>query len=262
MKRVLGTFTLAVAAMAPLSASADQWNKHWSVGAKPELRIHAGDAAVTVIGTDGNSIDATLTTRGWAIGSGGVEVTEHQMDNFVEIDLKLPHIRWDFGSRQIRLEVRVPHEMTGDIHTGDGSIDLRSLRGSLRVNTGDGSIHGDNLDGSLDAQSGDGSVHIEGRFDDVRLHTQDGSVELRADQGSRLRSDWHVETGDGSVQVRVPHDLSATVDLHTGDGSISFDGPSLSVSGAQSEHQVHGKLNGGGPLLAIHTGDGSISFGS
>ncbi len=262
MKRVPGTLTLAVLALAPLSAKADQWNKHWSVGAKPELRIHAGDAAVTVTGVDDTGIDATLTTRGWTIGSNGVQVTEHQMDNFVEIDVRVPPSHFNFGSRQIRLEVRVPHEMTGDIHTGDGSIDLRSLRGSLRVNTGDGSIHGNDLDGSLDAQSGDGSVRIQGRFDDLRLHTQDGSVELRADQGSRIRSDWHVETGDGSVQVRVPHDISATVDLHTGDGSISLDGPSLSVSGEQSEHQVHGKLNGGGPLLAIHTGDGSISFGS
>ena len=263
MRRALGAFTFAVLAMAPLSARADQWNKHWAVGAKPELRIHAGDAAVTVTGVDASGgIDATLTTRGWSIGSNGIEVSEHQMDNFVEIDIKVPHLHFDFGSRQIRLEVRVPHEMTGDIHTGDGSIQLHGLHGSLRVNTGDGSIHGDDLDGSLEAQSGDGSVHIQGRFDDLRLHTSDGSVELNAERGSRVRSDWHVETGDGSVRVRVPDNLAADVDIHTGDGSINLDGPALTVSGKQSGHDVHGKLNGGGSLLAIHTGDGSVTFGS
>lgn len=262
MQRALGTWIFALLLLAPLSVRADQWNKHWAVGAKPELRIHAGDASVTVTGVDGSSIDATLATRGWEIGPNGVEVTEHQMNNFVEIDVRVPSMHFNLGSRQIRLEVRVPHEMTGDIHTGDGSIQLRGLRGSLRVNTGDGSIHGDELDGSLDAQSGDGSVHIEGRFDDLRLHTRDGSVELNADQGSQVRSDWHVETGDGSVRIRVPRNLSADVDMHTGDGSIRLDGPSLAVSGTQTEHQLHGKMNGGGPLLAIHTGDGSISFGS
>jgi DUF4097 and DUF4098 domain-containing protein YvlB len=262
MKPVLGVFTFALLTFGPLSANADEWNKHWTVGAKPELRIHAGDAAVKVIGVSGNSIDATLTTRGWRIGGDGIEVSEHQMANFVEIDIKVPTMHFNFGNHQIRLEVRVPREMTGDIHTGDGSIELRGLRGSLRANTGDGSIHADDLDGSLDAQTGDGSVHIQGRFDDLRLHTQDGSVELNADQGSRVRSEWRVQTGDGSVHVRVPRDLSADLELHTGDGHIELNGPSFSVTGAHSEHEVRGKLNGGGPVFTVHTGDGSITFGS
>jgi DUF4097 and DUF4098 domain-containing protein YvlB len=262
MKTALGTFALALFAMVPVSARADQWNKHWAVGAKPELRIHAGDAAVTVIGVTGSSVDATLTTRGWRIGGGGIEVSDHQMQNFVEIDVKVPSTRFNMGMHDIRLEVRVPREMTGDIHTGDGSIELRGLRGSLRVNTGDGSIHGEDLDGSLDAQTGDGSVHIQGRFDDVRLHTQDGSVELNADDGSRVRSEWRVQTGDGSVHVRVPRNLSADLDLHTGDGTIQLDVPSMSVNGRQQEHDVRGKLNGGGPTFTVRTGDGSITFRS
>lgn len=249
-------------ALTSFSARADEWNKHWDVGPKPELRVHAGDAAVSVIGTNTNGVDARVTTRGWQIGPNGVQVTEHQMQNFVEIDIRVPSAHFNFGQHEIRLEVRVPHEMTGDVHTGDGSVELRSLRGSLRVNTGDGSIQGEELDGSLDAQSGDGSVHIRGRFDDLRLHTSDGSVDLAAEDGSHVRSDWRIETGDGSVHVRVPRNLSADVELHTGDGSIGVDGPSLTVSGRQNEHDIHGKLNGGGPLLEIHTGDGSISFES
>lgn len=262
MKPALGIFALALLALVPLEARADQWNKHWSVGAKPELRIHAGDASVIVTGGEGSGIDATLTTRGVGIGANGVEVTEHQMANFVEIDVRAPNVHFNFGNHQIRLEVRVPRDMTGDIHTGDGSIELRGLHGSLRANTGDGSIRGNDLDGSLDAQTGDGSVHIQGRFDDLRLHTQDGSVELNADQGSHMHSEWRVQTGDGSVRVRVPRDLSADLELHTGDGSIRLNGPSLSVTGMQSGHDVHGKLNGGGPLLLVHTGDGSITFES
>lgn len=262
MKPALGMFTLAVLALAPLSARADQWNKHWSVGPKPELRIHAGDAAVILTGVDGGAIDATLTTRGWTIGPNGVDVTEHQMANFVEIDIRLPHVRLDFGSRQVRLEVRVPREMTADIRTGDGSIELRGLHGSLRANTGDGSIRGTDLDGSLDAQSGDGSVHVSGRFDDLRLHTQDGPIELNVAEGSHIRSEWRVETGDGSVRVQVPRSLSADLDLHTGDGSIHLNGPTLSATEMRNGHDVHGKMNGGGSLLSIHTGDGSITFGS
>ncbi len=261
MKLAIAGFSFFAIALLPPNAKADQWNKHWSVGPKPELRITAGDAAVSVEATESNGIDATLRTEGWSIGSSGVQVIEHQSGNMVQIDIKVPSMHFNFGNRSIRLEVRVPREIEGDIHTGDGSIRLRDVHGPLRVQTGDGSIQGDNLDGTLDARSGDGSVHVEGRFDDVQLHTDDGSVELNVLRGSRMQSDWRVHTGDGSVQLRLPSDLAADVELQTGDGHIGLDMP-LSVTNLQSEHEIRGKLNGGGPLLTVKTGDGSISVNS
>jgi hypothetical protein len=261
MKALMSSVAVAIFLSALPSARADEWNKHWSVSANPELRINAGDAAVTVEASETNAIDATLTTRGWAIGSSGVQVTEHHSGNSVEIDIKVPSMHFNFGNRSIRLEVRVPRELMANIHTGDGSIRLRGLHGPLRADTGDGSIQGDDLDGTLDANTGDGSVHISGRFDNVQLHTQDGSVELEAGHGSRLQSDWRVQTGDGSVRLKIPRDLSADLELHTGDGHIGVDLP-LTTGGTQKEHEFRGKLNGGGPSLTVRTGDGSINVSS
>jgi DUF4097 and DUF4098 domain-containing protein YvlB len=257
MKVLIAVLALAMLLLLQPSARADEWNKHWSVGPNPELRINAGDAAVTVEAGEANAMDATVTTRGWSIGSSGVRVTEHQSGNSVEIDIKVPSMHFNFGNRSIRLEVRVPRELMANIHTGDGSIRLRGLHGPLRADTGDGSIQGDDLDGTIDANTGDGSVHISGRFDNVQLHTQDGSVELEARRGSRLQSDWRVQTGDGSVRVNLAPDLSADLELHTGDGHIGVDLP-LTVNGTQNEHEIRGKLNGGGPSLTVRTGDGSI----
>jgi DUF4097 and DUF4098 domain-containing protein YvlB len=261
MKVLMSFMALATLFSLQPSATADEWNKHWTVVPNPELRITAGDAAVTVEATETNAIDATLTTHGWSIGSSGVRVTEHQSGNSVEIDIKVPPTHFDFGNRSIRLQVRVPRELMANIHTGDGSIRLRGLHGPLRADTGDGSIQGDDLEGTLDANTGDGSIHISGRFDNVQLRTQDGSVELEAKHGSRLRSDWRVQTGDGSVHVNLPPELSADLELRTGDGHIRLDLP-LTVRGTESEHEVRGKLNGGGPLLTVRTGDGSITVGS
>lgn len=261
MKVLIAVLALAMLLLLQPSARADEWNKHWSVGPNPELRINAGDAAVTVEAGEANAMDATVTTRGWSIGSSGVRVTEHQSGNSVEIDIKVPSMHFNFGNRSIRLEVRVPRELMANIHTGDGSIRLRGLHGPLRADTGDGSIQGDDLDGTIDANTGDGSVHISGRFDNVQLHTQDGSVELEARRGSRLQSDWRVQTGDGSVRVNLAPDLSADLELHTGDGHIGVDLP-LTVNGTQNEHEIRGKLNGGGPSLTVRTGDGSIHVSS
>jgi hypothetical protein len=56
--------------------------------------------------------------------------------------------------------------------------------------------------------------------------------------------------------MRLPADLNANVDAHTGDGSITCDIP-IMVSGTLS-HTVRGKLNAGGGTLSITSGDGSI----
>lgn len=253
--------TLAsIGSILPGSALGDEWNKHWSTGAKPELRIHAGDAAVVIQVGENGGIEARLTTRGWSIGRNGVQIVEHQTGDTVDIDVRVPPSHFTMGDRSIRLELRVPREMTGDVHTGDGSIKLLGLHGTLRVNTGDGSIRGEELDGTLEARSGDGSVHVAGRFDNLQLHTQDGSVELDAKAGSKLQSSWHLETGDGSVRLNVPRDLRADLELRTGDGHIQVDLPGLSAEN-KTEHETRGRLNGGGPTLLVKTGDGSITVG-
>ena len=243
------------------TAAAAEWHKQWMVGDKPELHLSAGDASVEVEAGDKDSIEATVTSRGWAIGTGGVRITEHQNGSRVDLDIKLPSGHFSWGNRSLRVEVRVPQKLMADIHTGDGSIKLRELMGSIRADTGDGSIEATDLDGNLDAHTGDGTVHVSGRFDNVKLHTQDGSVELNVLKGSHVNADWRIQTGDGSVHLRLPKQLSANLELTTGDGHIQLDLP-LTISGMQSQHSVQGKLNGGGPLVTVRTGDGSITVGA
>lgn len=261
MKTLIALLPFAAALAFQPIALADQWSKHWSTGPNPELRIDAHDAAVTVEAGEANAIDAVLMTHGWSIGSSGVRVIDHQTGNSVEIDIKVPSAHFSFGMHSIELKVRVPRELTANIHTGDGSIRLRGLHGPLRADTGDGSIQGEDLDGTLEATTGDGSVHIAGRFDNLQLHTKDGSVDLEAQRGSRIQSDWRVQTGDGSVRISVPADLTADLELRTGDGRIHLGMP-VTVTGTQTEHEVRGKLNGGGPVFYIRTGDGSITVNS
>ncbi len=255
LKTILTAASLAFIAQA---AFADEWSHNWKVSGKPELRVSTGDASVTVVAGSDRVIEARLTTQGWSIGPGAVRVEERQTGDKVQIEVKVPPTHWSFGNHNIHLEVRVPRELVADLHTGDGSITMRGLRGDLRADTGDGSIHGEGLDGALDAHTGDGSVHIAGRFDRLQLHTKDGSVEVEATDGSHMGGDWHIQTGDGSVHLRVPKTLAADLEAHTGDGSIHVDLPGISDR-VKSDHMLQSKLNGGGPALLLRSGDGSIT---
>lgn len=155
------------------------------------------------------------------------------------------------------MEVLVPRETTAQIHTGDGRISVEGLKGDTRLSTGDGGITAEGLDGSLDAKTGDGRIGVRGRFDLLNLRTSDGSIEAEVRPGSKVVAGWRIQTGDGSVRLRLPPDLAADLDAQTGDGHISSDLP-MTVNGSRSESSLRGKLNGGGLTLTVRTGDGSI----
>ncbi len=253
-------FAMGALAIASHAAWADEWTKHWTVSGKPELRITTSDASLIVEAGSDHSIDARLITTGYPIGATGVHVEERQVGDKIQIDVKVPNMHWSFGNHSVRLEVRVPRDLIADLHTGDGSISLRGLRGDLRADTGDGSIHGEDLDGGLDANTGDGSVRVAGRFDKLQLHTHDGSVEAQVKEGSHLDGDWRIQTGDGSLHMRVPKNLAADLEAHTGDGHITIDLPG--ASSAKGAHFTQAQLNGGGHALLLRTGDGSITVSS
>ena len=80
---------------------------------------------------------------------------------------------------------------------------------------------------------------------------------MDAERGSTMGNGWDLRTSDGSVALRIPAELAADVDLHTGDGHIDLEVP-VTVEGKLGGNNVRGKMNGGGPLLAIKTSDGSI----
>jgi Toastrack DUF4097 len=255
MKQLLYAAVLAAAASFP--ALADHWAKTFTVSAAPELRVETNDANVTVRAANVSAIQADVYTTGWRIGPGDISVTDHQMGNTVEINVKVPPFHFNLGNRSVRLEIQVPNATKADIHTGDGNIRAEGLHGPARLVTHDGNIEGEGFDGALEATSGDGNIRIHGRFDSLNLRSGDGNIDAEVRPGSRPAGAWTIHSGDGGVTLRLPEGLAVDFEAHTGDGKITIDLP-MTTSGPVQSHSVTGKLNGGGPLLTIHTGDGSI----
>jgi DUF4097 and DUF4098 domain-containing protein YvlB len=147
---------------------------------------------------------------------------------------------FNIGSHSIEVDVEAPRLMQSNIRTGDGNI----VAGSLG--------------GSLEATTGGGNLNVRGRLDSLNLRSGDGGINVEVLPGSKIASSWRVESGDGSVTVRLPRDFTADLDLHTGDGSISVDFPLTTTAGGRSEHDLRARLNASGAPIYIRTGDGSI----
>lgn len=276
---VLFWLTAAVAVpVFPASAeTTDHWEKTYDIASRAALRVLTDDGAVRVRTWDRRAISVRVTTIGWRIGGGGVRIDERRNGDRVEVEVRTPPWEFHFGivRRSLHIEVWVPKAAdltleTGDgsvavpavsgrlvVRTGDGTITVDGARGDLRLRSGDGRIVGRGLDGVLDAHTGDGAMRVDGRFDGLTIGSGDGGIVAEALPGSRLASAWSVTTGDGRVTLRVPADLKADLDAHTGDGAIDIDLP-LTISGRVSRQDVRGTLNGGGPLLRLRSGDGSI----
>ncbi len=243
--------------LAAAPAMADEWEKKFAVTGTPELHVDTNDGNVRLSTWDRNEIQARVRTVGWRIAPSEVRVTDRQEGNRVEVEVRIPHLRWGIGHRSVEIELSIPRAANLDVHTGDGNTTAEGVKGDIRLSTGDGRIEGGSLDGALAATTGDGNIHVSGRFDVLNLKTGDGNIEAEARAASKMTAAWTVHTGDGNVVLRLPQGFSADLDAHTGDGHISLDFP-VTMSGRLSNSTIQGKINSGGPMLTVHTGDGSI----
>jgi hypothetical protein len=267
---------IAALTLAASPLRADEWSKSYPINGRANLTVSTGDGDVIVTGSNKSTIDARVTTTGFKLGPNDVQIVENQNGNNVTIEIKFPHMNWNWGGhRNLKVELQVPSDLDMNLRTsdgnitattvsgamnfdtGDGNVEARQVHGSVKMRTGDGNMSGTGFDGSLEAATGDGNVHIEGRFDTLDVKSGDGNIDAQANAGSKVAKDWNVRSGDGRITLRVPGDLNANLDVHTGDGSISADVP-VTVSGTISHQALRGKMNGGGGTLAVSTGDGSI----
>ncbi|MEU8136801.1 DUF4097 family beta strand repeat-containing protein [Streptodolium elevatio] len=113
-----------------------------------------------------------------------------------------------------------------DLHSGDGSMKIRDVRaGTLKLSTSDGSVSvAGTAATDLTVSSGDGGVGLTLTEPPmhVKASTGDGSLRLtlpRTEDAYRTS----VKVGDGSqtIQIKQDPDSPRTIELNTGDGSVT-----------------------------------------
>jgi DUF4097 and DUF4098 domain-containing protein YvlB len=250
-----------------------------------DLRIQTFDGAINVRSWEKNEVLVEIERRGPDQSSAeALVVNQTQEGNRIVIEAPSPGSRRSvigFGSwvsQSVNFTVSAPRRLTLAARTGDGLIEVLDLEGTINVNSGDGRIVAANLagqvqartgDGSIeinrvtgrvDADSGDGPIEIAGRLDELTVRTGDGTVRVDATDGSSMKSDWRITTGDGRIALRVPAGFNADVDASTGDGTVRVDGisPPPQDDKRSDRRRVVGRLGSGGATLQLRSGDGSI----
>jgi hypothetical protein len=264
--------------------------KRFTVNGQAELNLRTFDGSIELKSWDRDEVLVDIQRKGPdAETAKALVVNSSQDGNRIVIEVPEPRERRDvihIGSWQspsVSLVVTAPRRVTveartGDgpisaadlvgtigLNSGDGSIQARKVEGNLRVRTGDGSIDITAAAGRVEADSGDGSIELSGRIDALDIRTGDGAVRLDIFDGSTLATDWSVNTGDGSITLRLPRELDAEIDAHTGDGGVHAEGLPIAAEriggdGEQDRGTLRAQIGKGGRTLRLRSGDGSINI--
>ena len=279
MGKTLFAVPALLLALGAIARADDEWTKNYAVKGAPQVVLRSNDAHIQVSAAAQSGVSARLVVKGF--NRGDYEVRESQSGDRVEIEVRLLPRQggFEWGNRSLGLEVTMPSQgnleartedghvkvagLSGQIrvHTGDGHIEAHDLAGALDLETNDGHIDMDRISGSLRAHTGDGHMSIRGRFDDLDVETGDGHVTLRIEDGSTVRQNWSVRSGDGGIQLELPRSFAADLDASTGDGTVRVDLAGASAMQMDKDrHHVTAKLGAGGRALTVRTGDGSITL--
>jgi DUF4097 and DUF4098 domain-containing protein YvlB len=246
---------VALLSLSSTSPPAVAWHKNFSPVERPEIQVASNNADVRVYASDRIDIEAVLYTDR-KISSDAV--TARQSGNRVELEVHVPN-QWTggFSQRSVILELKIPLRSDIDIRSGNGSVMVKGNQGKLTINTDDGNIEARGISGPLRIESGNGDLRVEGTVTAVNLHTRTGNIAAQINPGSKMTSSWVVRTGGGNVDLRLPADFSADLDVNAGDGNVRLDFPIAMIGGGRHS-SLRVPINGGGQHLELHSDKGDI----
>jgi hypothetical protein len=144
------------------------------------------------------------------------------------------------GRVRIQYRVTIPAGLTSSFRTENGAVRLNEIDGRITAASTNGPIVGRGLSGSVDASTVNGGIEIG--FEAVR-------------------GDSSIVTVNGPATLIVDPDLDAELDATTVHGGVTTqDGLRLTTSD-RTNRRVAGRLNDGGPRIAVQTTNGGVRVG-
>jgi len=118
-------------------------------------------------------------------------------------------------SLSISFKVFVPKEVSSNLTTSGGSINLNNLTGEQNFGTSGGSLTVNQLSGNIKGHTSGGSINVSNSQKNIDLRTSGGSITAENCQGT-----ISLTTSGGSLHLT---NLNGTINARTSGGSINGD---------------------------------------
>lgn len=240
-KTLLGMSFALIALVCAASASAQDFQKSYTLNSGGQIKIGNISGDVTVTGYDGNAILVTATKTGR--DSDKIDVEDLSSGNRVEVRARYPkHCNCDAS---INFKVQVPRAISYQfegISSVSGEVEIQSVTGEIHATSVSGEVRVKDVSGSVNASSVSGSVEVE-------IQKLAGNDDLKFSSVS------------GSVNVKMPGNLDADVDMSTMSGSLKTDFPiEIQKEKYGPRHSARGRLGDGSRRLRMSSVSGSLSL--
>ncbi len=147
--------------------------------------------------------------------------------------------------------VFVPHQMSCNLKTSGGGVDVSKVEGTQVVKTSGGRITTSEVTGDLDAHTSGGGIHVTKQDGNMQLHTSGGGITVKEARGNIIG-----QTSGGHITLE---NISGNVDVHTSGGGINIDGYAESVQASTSGGRIDAKIDGLSEMLLLKSSGGGIS---
>ncbi len=225
------------------SASAQDFQKSYEIGSGGRVQISNISGDIVVSGYDGNAILVTATKEGR--DRDRVEVEDLSSGNRVQVKVRYPD-RCNNCDVSVSFQVKIPRSVNYDIdgiNSVSGSIEISGISGRLKAASVSGEVKIKDVSGTVNASSVSGEVNVE-------------ITKLAGDDDMKFSS------VSGTVDVRIPSNLDATVNMSTLSGDLKTDFP-LEVKKREKYSpgtSASGRLGDGSRRLHLSSVSGSVSL--
>ncbi|HTQ65366.1 MAG TPA: hypothetical protein VMI12_11235 [Puia sp.] len=239
-------------------AKTKERNMDWKRALNISFKIFVPQAVSTDLATSGGSISLSNLsgTQDFRTSGGSLtveKVTGKIMGETSGGSIDVSDSKDDIDLRTSGGSIDASH-CTGKIklNTSGGSLTLHDLKGNIRATTSGGSVDGRTIDGELVTHTSGGNVSLNDLTCSVEASTSGGNINVEIKE---LKEYVNLSNSGGHVDLQIPKDKG--VDLRLNAEKIKTDQLS-NFSGSMDEHEVRGKLNGGGTQVTVDAGGGKI----
>ena len=236
---------LALVALSILLPGAASWaqdfHRTYRIGQGSSISIGNVSGDVKVSGYDGDVIVVTAMKEGRDRDIVDIEDTSGR--ERVAIRVRYPDNC--NCSANVRFEITVPRSVSYEfdsIQSVSGDVDVSGVTGTLRAKTVSGNVRVKEVSGTVNASTVSGSVEVD-------IQRLEG------------KGDMKFSSVSGSVNVRVPADLNAAVEMSSVSGAVKTDFP-IEVEEARygPGRKAHGRIGNGDRSIRLSSVSGKVSL--
>jgi len=212
--------------------------------AKPEkFSVSSMNGGIHVVGEDRQDVRIEARIEGWANTSSEAAgiLREIQIETAGgTIHDKGPNFHWGHQGYGINYVIRAPRQLSAELKTMNGGIDLAHLDGDLRFDTTNGGVDLTDLAGNVHGSTVNGGLDIS----------------LSGDRWSGKGLD--AETTNGGISLNIPEHYSAHLETGTVNGGIEVNFP-ITIQG-DIKHHLATDIGSGGPTIHAETTNGGVTL--